>query len=495
MESGLQPDWRERYFAGEPLRIGNDVQLLLDDYMVEDRFGLRRVIGPVEKHPENPLPMGAPLPGEAGIGLRQVLYDPAEDSYKGWYCAYRHQPGIETGSSHSTLYVQSPDGITWHQPDLGLFPQAEPRMPNAVLHQETGTCLLEDIMLDPQSSNSERRFIALVKMVPPGETDRCIVMMHSADGREFTPAPEPVLFRGASDGSYSLVRDPRRDGWLLYRRPPTRALKAEGFYDGVNTKRRVSVSLSHDMQHWTHPRAVALPDEIDVEDVDWVKVTRCGGLFLGVIGLMNNPADSPKHTHLMWSRDGFVWERLPDRPQFVPNGAPGEWDQGSVSVEAVVPESDHIRIYYIGGNVAQAETRLPRIRGTGLATISHDRWVGQQAGPEGGYLLTRQFVIEGDRLEVNCRCGVKRPPSPELGGMLQAEILAEPIEHFPAGSYPGYAMEDCEPIAVTDNPRQVITWNGSPDLSALRGRPVYIRFSLRNATLYAFTVVASGQGN
>ena len=59
-----------------------------------------------------------------------------------------------------------------------------------------------------------------------------------------------------------------------------------------------------------------------------------------VHGLMNNPADSPKHTHLMWSRDGFVWERLPDRPQFVPNGAPGEWDQGSVSVEAVVPQSD-----------------------------------------------------------------------------------------------------------------------------------------------------------
>ena len=57
----------------------------------------------------------------------RVLCDPTEDCYKGWYCAYRHQPGVETGSSHSTLYVQSPDGITWHQPDLGLFPEAEPR--------------------------------------------------------------------------------------------------------------------------------------------------------------------------------------------------------------------------------------------------------------------------------------------------------------------------------------------------------------------------------
>ena len=84
MESGFQPDWRERYLAGEPLRIGNDVQLLLDDYMVEDRFGLRRVIGPVEKHQENPLSMGTPLPGEAGIDPGDTI----RTMHKGHTCRF-----------------------------------------------------------------------------------------------------------------------------------------------------------------------------------------------------------------------------------------------------------------------------------------------------------------------------------------------------------------------------------------------------------------------
>ena len=49
----LEQPWRERYFAGEPLRIGNRVQLLLDDYAVEDTFNLTRVNGLVEKHAGN----------------------------------------------------------------------------------------------------------------------------------------------------------------------------------------------------------------------------------------------------------------------------------------------------------------------------------------------------------------------------------------------------------------------------------------------------------
>ena len=55
---------REAYFQGEPLHIGNQVQFLFDDCVVEDKFGLKRVIGPVEKHPGNPLTFGEDMPWE-----------------------------------------------------------------------------------------------------------------------------------------------------------------------------------------------------------------------------------------------------------------------------------------------------------------------------------------------------------------------------------------------------------------------------------------------
>ena len=54
------------------------------------------------------------------------------------------------------------------------------------------------------------------------------------------------------------------------------------------------------------------------------------------------------------------------------------------------------------------------------------------------------------------------------------------------------AMEDSDPAPVSDNPELTLTWNGSPDLSALRGKPVYIRFFLRNATLYTFQIEPGG---
>ncbi len=41
---------------------------------------------------------------------------------------------------------------------------------------------------------------------------------------------------------------------------------------------------------------------------------------------------------------------------------------------------------------------------------------------------------------------------------------------------------------------QTMTWKGSTDLSALRGKPVYVRFFLRNATLYTFKVTGTGHG-
>ncbi len=509
VQSLFQLDWREKYFAGGPLRIGNATQFLFDDYVVEDRYGLKRVVGPVEKHASNPLNTGRPLPWESYRPvLGDVAYDPEEKLYKAWYGFMKDietQKGIETGYNYSTCYAESQDGITWYKP-LGFgYSWCEHEKTNIVLHKERGTAAIKGgVYFDPDASDPEKRFSALAKMVPPGESVRCIVLIHSPDGREWTLAQDPILFRGASDGSYSLVHSPELDCWMLYRRPPTRALKREGFYGGrimtvndgetqkgkgANTKRHVSVSLSRDMKTWSHPRTVPLPDEIDVSDIDSVKVIRYCNAFLGFIGLMpNSSPDQPKHTELMWSRDGFCWERLPDRPSFIDNGAPGEWDEGSISFGSLVPEGDRLRIYYTGMNIPQHEKRLPRIRGTGLAFIGKDRWVGQQAGPEGGYLLTRQFIIEGDRLMVNCRCQVKRPAT-GFGGLIRAELLQEPVEHNPASPYQGFSMEDCDPVEVTDNPEQTMTWNGSPDLSALRGKPVYIRFFLRNATLYTFHMV------
>jgi len=520
---GPLPTWRESYFAGDPLRIGNRVQLLIDDYAVEDTFALNRVLGPVEKFPGNPLSVAPVLEwvrsweprtvvkahGEVPVfvdGIRYVVYDPLERLFKGWtMIQLMHKTGQarpEFRKERSTLYLESRDGIAWTRPELDLF-LIDGRKTDLVMYAPGQTTELVDVSLDEEATDSSRRFRAVVRAIPPGGTQVGLVAMISPDGRRWRLAPDPVLIPSKTDdGSYSLVRDPARDGWLLYRRPPTAAMgKRFGFYAEpsptyVSGSRRGSVSMSRDLKTWSHPRGFTILDENDGADtgrilgnsmdIDAIEVIRHGDIFLGSIGLMDNQGLEPQRSHLMWSRDGLDWRRLANRRPLVENGGPGEWDAGGVGRVSIVPDGDRIRIYYRGENIPQKEKRLPRIAQTGLAFVGRDRFVGWQAGIESGLLLTRQFLVEGDRLEINCRAPAGRPGDPAWGAQIRAEILQPAEGNQAAQPYPGFAMEDCDPVPVADELQRTVTWRGSPDLSSLRGRTAYIRFSIRSATLYAF---------
>lgn len=516
--------WRTEYFRGHPMKIGNRVQFLFDDYIVEDKYGLTRIVGPVEKYPGNPLDFGEFKPWEKypdldgsnpryqGIMLSNVIYDPKENLWKGWY-VIRRSDGFKGARNHSTLYVESKDGIHWIKPELDLF-RYNGQKTNIVLFEESKTSLttahLHDVILDTLTKDASKRFIALVSKVPEGETERCIVVMYSSNGKEWTMPENAILFKGVSDGSYSLVRDAERQQWLLFRRPPTQALtREESFYAGRNTKRRVSVATSNDLKNWTYPRNIVVLDELDDAriaqvgnkmDIDWAKVIKYEGVYLGFLDLMDNLTISiPRQSQLMWSRDAYYWERLSDRRSFIENGNPGEWDCGSIGRHSVVPDGNRIRIYYgLGGNTPQGyygqkgEMDILRFRGTGLAFIAKDRFIGLQAGPEGGYLLTRQFILEGDRLEINCMSLVENSP-PDLGNLIKAEILQEPTEHYSAQPFPGFSMDECDPVTEKDALNKTISWKGLSDLSGLQGKLVYIRFYLQNSTLYTFRIATSVQ--
>ena len=512
--------WRESYFSGKPMVIGNKVQFLFDDYIVEDKYGLKRVVGPVEKHKDNPLDFGefnhwerypnldGSNPDYQGIMLSNVLYDPQDKLYKGWY-VIRRQDGFKNARNHATLYVESKDGINWQKPELDFFP-IDGQKTNIVLYEKSKTSLttahLHDVVLDTLAPDPDKRFIGLVSRVPDGETDRCMVIMYSPDGKKWNMPENPVLFRGITDGSYSLVRDENRQKWLIFRRPPTQALvRDEKFYAGRNTKRRVSVTISNNLKNWSYPRNIVVMDELDDAkisqtgnkmDIDWAKVRNYEGMFFGFLDLMDNLIISvPRHSHLMWSRDGFDWERLSERQPFIENGNPGEWDAGSIGRHSLVPDGDRIRIYYgLGGNTPQGyygqkeEEDIPRFRGTGLAFIGKDRFIGLQAGPEGAYLLTRQFIVDGDKIEINCLSQIQNA-APGLDGEIRAELLQAPDDHSAALACPGFSMNDCDPVKVKDQLRQTLSWNGKSDFSSLKGNAVFIRFYIRSATLYTFRIV------
>jgi len=128
-------------------------------------------------------------------------------------------------------------------------------------------------------------------------------------------------------------------------------------------------------------------------------------------------------------------------------------------------------IYYYASPVGQYY--LNRETGIGVCRLRRDRFISQRAGEATGYLLTRQFILEGSRLVINCASLNPAPRHPghpyqkESDGIRVAIIQARDFKTRETRwetDVPGFALEDCDRI-FTDNLSHIVTWKGDPDLS------------------------------
>jgi hypothetical protein len=86
-------------------------------------------------------------------------------------------------------------------------------------------------------------------------------------------------------------------------------------------------------------------------------------------------------------------------------------------------------------------------------------------------MLTKPLTFSGDRLTLNY--------STSSIGHVRIEI-----QDAQGRAIPGFGLNDCDEI-VGDEIARVVTWKGSPDLAKLAGQPVRLRFSLRDADVFA----------
>ena len=127
------------------------------------------------------------------------------------------------------------------------------------------------------------------------------------------------------------------------------------------------------------------------------------------------------------------------------------------------------------GCPSQYAPRLPRTESEVALrryTLRLDGFVSARANRQGGELLTRPLVFQGRQLELNF--------ATSAAGSIRVEIQNEagkPLE--------GFALAECSEI-FGDTLDRVIAWKRGTDLSRLAGKPVRLRFELKDADLYAF---------
>ena len=176
----------------------------------------------------------------------------------------------------------------------------------------------------------------------------------------------------------------------------------------------------------------------------------------------------------MSSRDGVLFKRWNEA--FLRPGIerPGTWNYGHQYIAwQVVPTKsdlegapDELSLYAVESYWTGRSSELRRY------TLRMDGFVSASAPMSGGSLVTKPFTFTGKRLSLNF--------STSAAGGVRVEL-----QDAAGKTLPGFSAEDCGEI-YGDALERTVAWKSKMDVSTLAGKPVRMRFDLKDADVYAF---------
>ena len=479
------------------IHLGSRRELFVDEFLIDKLTG------------EAKLRLHHPTPREVAI----VHDAPWEGSSSGYhtvvkdgdlYRMYHRGSHLEVSKGklnsgrHEPFYcyAESEDGIRWKKPELELV-EFEGSRKNNIILKGLGTHNFAPFKDDNPDCLPEARFKALAGIKSEGG----LFAFQSADGIHWSLlTPEPVITNGAFDSQNLAFWDPTLKKYRAYWRTFT-----AGVTTAENWKpsgyRAVRTGTSSDFLHWGEEADLTYVDSPDQH----LYTNQVGPYYRAPHILIGFPtlyvergwSDSmralpdPENRELrasahlrygtaltegllMASRDGVHFKRWNEA--FLRPGIqrPGTWQYGQQYIAWHVVETrsslrgapNELSLYATedywhgkGGTLRRYTLRL-------------DGFVSARAPMKGGELITRPFSFDGSKLALNF--------ATSAAGSVRVEIQ-EPR----GAAIAGYALADC-PDVFGDAIERIVTWKNGADVSALAGRPVKLRFQLRDADLYSF---------
>lgn len=494
--------------TAEPLDIGNRRQVFIDGRFMAEARDVSLEVHPPRKtgdwtiRPEHPWERG-------GIGpYSNVLHD--GHTYHMWYHAMDDPHWDQAETNGAICYATSEDGITWQKPDLGLTEYAGSRKNNIVVgHGAMGITVGQDggmVFLDPNGP-SDSRYRMLCRFDAIGAEG--LHILSSSNGVHWRVTHKGICTYRTQDKRHHLDSqnimfwDDRIAKYVLYCR---RNLFGEGVQG-----RSVARAESPDLGRFVIVQD--MPVMIGPEPGDrWIDYYSSSAIqypwaqdayymfpqaYFHYLGgaLPEFPKQTPTNagpldTQFAASRDGVVWRRYERRP-FLRLGIKGEFDWASVRmIHGLVPDraGREMYLYYRasdwlhGWDRNESNKRLLANAGLGadqnIAVISRvvlrrDGFVSVRAPWTGGEFTTEPLRFAGRRLLLNA--------DTSAGGTIRvglAEADGQPVAD--------HSIEQCDLIHTCNENNRVVRWKGNSDLGTLAQRPIRLRFTLKNADLYAF---------
>jgi hypothetical protein len=423
-------------------------------------------------------------------------------------CYHLYYRGLDLDGDRSVLCVAtSVDGLTWSKPALGLIAHGGRKDTN-IVGSDDGTSSFEYnsapwVDTRPGVPDSERVKATTseplsgerhTSYVDPAGPKR-LVFWASADGfrfRKLDPQPDLVSdLRNCFDGGNTLFWSEVEQQYVLYYR----------WYDAEWGRgyRSMARTTSADLMRWSPSVPMTYGDT--PREQFYVNNTqpyfRAPHLYIApaarfmerrhVITEEQARAIGLKSSHghsyasdcsdgvLLTSRAGStVYDRTFMETFIRPGPGYGNWvSRTNYPLTGILPDGpalssskgpDRLQMF-ITRHYMQDSWHIERLllRTDGFASVSAP-WAG-------GEMVTRPFTFTGSQLEINYRTGAP--------GFVRAEI-----QDAAGTPIPGYMIEDCLEI-IGDEIERVVVWKQGQNAGGLAGRPVRLRFVMKDAELFA----------
>ena len=501
----------------QPLSIDHEPQLFLDDWIVADSKGLKRVLHQPEK--KGLIREGDGRPWERG-SASTVVRDAQGRFHMSysirWFSeealkAKKHFPAEGTRSLQG--YAVSDDGIRWKKPVLGLVdgPTGFRRTPKSKwktgwFWEPTGWSkdnsygypiqAIRDLGVHAGAIDRDRRYMVFAgglhfaRDVPD--------VLGDADWRDkLTPIPDAKTPRGGIIGW-----DEEAQLWL--------AIGQSGGWQRSDQGRVIARWTSRDLKTWSDQEIVLpIADDESKKPDDWVEyyymsAYRVGGLWLGSLILYHTDRSNRQYEHptmrntwmkgttdirLMVSRDAArTWRRVAGKQVWLPHHEEEDgYDRSLYAGAGPLRVGDEMWMYYRaddGDHIGFRKDNTPfykdrtRIGRTALAVLRWNGYVSLHARGEVGSMTTHPLITPSGQLTVNAAAA-------------QGTVRVA-VEDASGKALPGYGLAECKPIRA-DEISEPVHWRGRAQLP--RGtaeRPLRFRFEVRDADLYGFQIGEPG---
>lgn len=473
-----------------PIDIGR--QLFIDEFLIE-RTTLKRIFHKPIKYQNNPILFPKTKQeinnGHPGVCTFSdgVFYDPKDKLFKLYY---------ESGWFSNVAMALSKDGINWERPRLNIINGTNIVVPltNNLIRDGVS------VWLDQNTKNKNERF-KMFYYAREGEFGRELkdiggFLLTSSDGIHWKWRGQT----GYTKDNTTFFYNPFLKKWVFsHRSRDNNNKRIRSYWDNKNFLAALTNWKKYDPVFWAKADKLDIPDpkinkETQIYKIDAVAYE---SLMIGLISIFYGPSNkecakkgTPKLTQLKvaFSRDGFHWDRRA-RDIFIGASKKKEsWERGYISSSGgcFLVVGDKLFFYY--GGFKGDEKNLNPIHylngmysnsSIGLAVLRRDGFASMSIKNKKGFLITRPLIFKGKHLFVNVN---------SKEGELKVEILDKKGRVILP-----FTSNNCTPLHV-DSTIQKISWKNNKDLGKLAGKPIKLRFLLKNGDLYSFWISKTNSG-